>query len=97
MFIFCVETMGGHFSENPIFFEKNGSQVAPQAKVPMQKAPYIDPLVMMDSPNFEFFVDICQQTLSFCQMICSKQFQGSSYAVKTFFCFYNTVIGYKGI
>ena len=41
-------------------------QVAPQAKVPMQKGSYIDPLVMMESPNFEVFVDICHQTLSFC-------------------------------
>ena len=31
-----------------------------------KKGSYIDPLVMMDSHNFEFFVDICHQTLSFC-------------------------------
>ena len=54
-------------------FRTNGSQVAPQAKVAMQKASYIDPLVMMDSPNFELFVDIYRQTLSFCEIICSKQ------------------------
>ena len=50
-------------------FRKSGSQMAPQAKVPMQKASYIDPLVMMDSPNFEFFVDIFHQTLRFCFII----------------------------
>ena len=57
--------MGRHLSENLAFFQKNRSQVAPQAKVPMQKASYIDPLVMIDSPNFEFVVDVCHQTLSF--------------------------------
>ena len=39
--------------------------MAPQAKAPMQKASYIDPLVMMDSPNFEFVVDIFHQTSDF--------------------------------
>ena len=49
-----------------VIFRKKGPQVAPQAKVPLQKASYIDPLVMMDSPEFEFFVDILHQTLRFC-------------------------------
>ena len=61
-----LDFFGQHFSESPTFFEKNGSRLSPQAKVPMQKASDIDPLVMMDSPNFEFVGDICHQTLSFC-------------------------------
>ena len=63
---YFFETNGTTFLRETNIFRKNGSQVAPQAKVATQKALYIDPLVMMDSPNFEFVVDICHQTLSFC-------------------------------
>ena len=36
-------------------FRKTTSQVAPQAKVPMQKASYIDPLILKFSFKFELF------------------------------------------
>ena len=53
----------------PTFFEKMDLRRLLWPKCQVKKVSYIDPLVMMDSPNFEFFVDIFHQTLIFCFII----------------------------
>ena len=69
---------------NICFFQKNGSQVAPRAKVAMQKASQIDPLVMMDSPNAEF---VCRYFSSNLKMLPYNWHQTCIYGVKTYFLF----------
>ena len=47
--------LGQYFSTNSAFLKKI-SQVALQAKVPMQKASYIDPLILKFSLKSEFCI-----------------------------------------
>ena len=51
-------------------FRKNGSQVAPQAKVPSEKASYIDPLILKFSPKTEILIGNFHQNFSFLVKTC---------------------------
>ena len=44
--------------QNSNIFRRNGSRVAPQAKLPSHKASYIDPLILKFSFKSELFIDI---------------------------------------